>query len=100
MAKVRRYMGTPRVETLVGALTAMAERPDSTPVLATITVPAMVIAGNDDKVIPVSIARSMGTAIKGAKGVIIRDAGHMVNIEQSDQFTSSLRDFLHTLAKT
>jgi pimeloyl-ACP methyl ester carboxylesterase len=100
LAKVRRYTGTPRVETLVGALTAMAERPDSTPVLATITVPTLVIAGDDDKVIPASVARGLGAAIKGAKVVIIRDAGHMVNIEQSDQFTSSLRDFLHPLAKS
>ncbi len=100
LAKVRRYMGTPRVEPLVGALTAMAERPDSTAVLATITVPTLVIGGNDDKVIPPSVARGMGAAIKSAKVVILPDAGHMVNIEQSDQFTSSLRDFLHTLPKS
>lgn len=100
LAKVRRYMGTPKVETLVGALKAMAERPDSTPVLATIAVPTLIVAGADDKVIPVAVARGLGAAIKGAKVNLLPDAGHMVNLEQPDQFTSSLRDFIHLLAKS
>jgi len=93
VAKVRRLMGTPRVESLIGALKAVAERPDSTPLLGSIAVPTLVVAGADDRVIPVTVARAMAAAIPGAKSVIIKEAGHMVNLEQSDQFAATLREF-------
>ncbi len=100
LAKVRRLMGAPRVESLAGALKAMAERPDSSPLLATIAVPTLVVAGVDDKVIPAAVARGMAAAIKGAKGLVAPDAGHMVTLERSDQVTASLREFLNNLPKT
>ncbi len=99
VAKVRRFMGVPRVDSLIGALKAMAERPDSSPLLPTIAVPTLVVAGADDKLIPAAVAREMATKIKGAKVVVFSDAGHMVNIEQSDQFTGALREFLNSVPK-
>ncbi len=77
----------------------MAERSPSIPLLPTIAVPKLVVAGADDKLIPAAVARVMATKMKGAKCVVIRDAGHMVNIEQSDQFTATLREFLATWPK-
>ncbi len=100
MAKVRRLMGVPPVDSLIGALTAMAERPDSSPLLPTIAVPTLVVAGADDRVIPAAVAREMAAKIKGAKAVVIRDAGHMVSIEQTDQFVGIVREFLASLPKT
>jgi pimeloyl-ACP methyl ester carboxylesterase len=100
VAKVRRFIGVPRVDSLSGALKAMAERPDSSPLLPTIAVPTLVVAGADDNVIPATVAREMAGKIKGAKCVVVRDAGHMVNIEQSDQFTAALREFLNSVPKT
>ncbi len=99
VAKVRRFMGVPRVDSLIGALKAMAERPDSSPLLPTIAVPTLVVAGADDKLIPAAVARETATKIKGAKCVVFSDAGHMVNIEQSDQFTGALREFLNSVPK-
>ncbi len=99
VAKVRRLMDASRSESLVGALKAMADRPDSSPVLATITVPTWIVAGSDDKIIPVDVARKMQAAIKGAKSVILPGAGHMVNIEQAERFTSTIREFLVGLPK-
>jgi len=100
VAKVRRYMGVPRAETLIGALKAMSERPDSSYLLPIIVVPTLVVAGADDKIIPVTVAREMAGKIRGAKCVVIGGAGHTVNVEQADQFTARLREFGTSVANS
>ncbi len=99
VAKVRRLMDATRVESLAGALKAMAERPDSSPLLARIAVPTLIVAGADDKVIPVDVARKLAGAITGAKLVVLPEAGHMINIEQGERFTSTVREFLVRVPK-
>ena len=53
---------------VVGALAAMRDRPDSTALLPTITVPTLVIHGEADQLIPVAEAKAMQAAVRGRTG--------------------------------
>ncbi|MDR7437245.1 MAG: alpha/beta fold hydrolase [Armatimonadota bacterium] len=86
-----------RPASLVGALRAMADRPDSTPLLAEITVPTLIVVGADDQATPVASARAMAERIRASRLEVIPDAGHVANIEQPQRFTEVVRDFLDAL---
>jgi len=97
VAEVRRLMEDARPDALAAGLRAMAERPDSTALLATVTAPTLVLVGEDDKATPVESSRKMAAAIPGADLVIIPSAGHVSNIEQPDAFNAALTMFLRRI---
>jgi pimeloyl-ACP methyl ester carboxylesterase len=97
VAEVRRLMEDARPDALASGLRAMAERPDSTALLSSVTVPTLVLVGEDDKATPVESSRKMATAIPGADLVIIPGAGHMTNVEQSDAFNAAITMFLRRI---
>ena len=97
VAEVRRLMEGARPDALAAGLRAMAERPDSTALLNTVTVPTLVLVGEDDKATPVESSRKMATAIPGADLVIIPGAGHMTSAEQPDAFNAALAMFLRRI---
>ncbi|MCB8983570.1 MAG: alpha/beta fold hydrolase [Ardenticatenaceae bacterium] len=96
---VQEMMEGTSLEGMVGALQAMRDRPDSTPLLAEIDVPTLIIHGADDQLIPVAEARAMKAAIKGAQLVVIPDAGHLPNLEQIDMFSDAVIDFVDALTE-
>jgi 3-oxoadipate enol-lactonase len=75
----------------------MMHRVDSTPLLAQVKVPALVVTGEEDEIIPVEESRRMAAAIPGATLVIIPGAGHLANLEQPDAFNAALNTFLSAL---
>ena len=81
-------------ESIAGMIGALMRRPDSTPLLATIRVPTLVIVGTEDTVTPPAIASEMHAAIAGSELVVIPAAGHLSNLEQPDAFTAALARFL------
>ena len=82
---------------IVAALHAMASRPDSTELLGTIAVPAIVIVGERDATISVEKAGKMAAAIPNARLEVIEEAGHLSNLEKPDEFNRLLRTFLDEL---
>lgn len=82
---------------MVPALKAMRDRPDSTPSLAKIVAPTLVIVGADDVLTPPSAAHSIAQGIRGAQLVTIPDAGHLSNMEQPESFNQAVKDFLSAL---
>ncbi len=74
----------------------MADRPDSVPTLATISVPTLVIAGEDDSV-PLSELELMHQRIAGSQYRVIAKAGHYAAMEQPAEFARLLRTFFDTL---
>ena len=76
---------------------AMAARPDSTSLLANIAVPALVIAGADDEVIPRADIEALATAIPGAR-LEVMATGHLTNLEDPPAFTEQLRRFLESVS--
>ena len=89
----RRLMGNP-ANGVIGALGAMRRRPDSTPDLATIDVPTLVVVGDDDRPSPPQVARAMADAIPSATLAVLADAGHLSNLEAPDQFNEEVTALL------
>lgn len=93
-ASVRDFMAPSKPEGVIGALLGMAERPDAGTWLGTIRVPALVITGADDTIIPPSESEALAKAIPGAQLKLIPKAGHLVAFEQADAFNAALGDWL------
>jgi pimeloyl-ACP methyl ester carboxylesterase len=85
------------VEGIVGALDAMRERPDSTPTLATIDVPTLIVVGDDDVLTPVAESRAMQAGIAGSRVEVLSGAGHVSNIERPAAFNHVTSEFLGVL---
>jgi YbgC/YbaW family acyl-CoA thioester hydrolase len=96
--RVRAMMAATPVAGIVGALGAMRDRPDSTPVLSELAgIPVLVIVGDEDEVTPPAQARAMADAIPGASLVVIRSAGHLPTMERPVETTDALLAFLQGL---
>jgi pimeloyl-ACP methyl ester carboxylesterase len=65
--------------------------------LASITAPALVIVGADDKHF-LAAADYMAARLPAARKVVIPDAGHAPNIDRPDQFNAELAAFLAEIA--
>jgi pimeloyl-ACP methyl ester carboxylesterase len=85
------------VEGVVGALEALRDRPDSTPTLATIDVPTLVVVGEEDALTPPAEARAMHAAIAGSRLEVIPEAGHVSNVERPAAFNHVVSEFLGVL---
>jgi pimeloyl-ACP methyl ester carboxylesterase len=75
---------------------ASTDRLDS---LRTLTMPALVITGEQDRPI-VKPSRAMAEAIPGAELAVIADAGHSPQFENPDAWWSALSTFLARLGAT
>jgi 3-oxoadipate enol-lactonase len=62
--------------------------------LSGIRVPTLVMVGEKDPGTPVAAAEAISSRIRGSRLVVIPDAAHLSNIEQSDAFNSALMTFL------
>lgn len=87
--------GTP-AETIARAQRAMAVRPDSRRDLGGIDVPVLVVAGEEDALIPVGEAEAMATTIPGARLELVPDAGHLAPTEDAVAFNRILAGWLAT----
>lgn len=97
--QVKNIMASTPVNGYVGDLRGLAERPDSTTTLSQITVPTLIIVGEQDAVTPPADSEMMAKTIKNAKLVKIPNAGHLSPIEQPQAFNAALREFLKGLPK-
>ena len=70
----------------------MAERVDSIPTLATINVPTLVLAGEDDRV-PFGELELMHQRIAGSELRVVAKAGHYAAMERPAEFGRLLRTF-------
>lgn len=85
------------VEGICWALEAMARRPDRTALLRTLSVPAAVIHGIDDKIIPAERARQMSELIPDSKYFEF-PAGHASPLEAPNAVADALLDLLQRSA--
>jgi len=83
---------------VAAAQRGMAERPDSTPTLAAIACPTLVVVGEDDALTPPAEAERMSRAVKGSKLVRVRRAAHLSNLENPQAFGAALSAFVDGLA--
>ena len=94
LADVRRLMERNQPDAIDAALHALMTRPDSTPDLARIRYPTLVVVGQEDTVTPATEAEHLASAIARAELVVLRRAGHLSNLEVPEAFSNALTRFL------
>jgi 3-oxoadipate enol-lactonase len=92
-----RIMAETPPQGVAAALRAMAERPDSLPTLRSFRHPVLVIAGEDDSIVPVSEAEAMTSAAPNATLEVVPGAGHLTPVEQPERFAEVVERFLERL---
>ncbi|HKP00594.1 MAG TPA: alpha/beta fold hydrolase [Nitrospiraceae bacterium] len=95
--KVRRMIEGNQISGIAGDLMAMAERPDSVPLLLQITCPTQIIVGELDQTTPSSDAKLMVEQIPSARLAIIPNAAHLANLEQPEAFNQIVAAFASEL---
>ncbi len=73
---------------------ALTLRDDLRPVLATISVPTIVVVGADDLMTPLACSQEISSAIAGAVLHVVPDCGHLPPIEQPRVVAKLIRDWL------
>ena len=60
-----------------------------------LTLPVLVITGDDDRIVPTEESIRLGGEISGATLVVIPNAGHLPHEEKPQEFMQAVRDFLN-----
>ena len=66
--------------------------------LSTVTVPALVLVGDEDQGTPVEMHREIHAALPTAELAILRRAAHISNLEQPEEFNRVVGAFLDKVA--
>ena len=82
------------VEAFLRQQQAIIGRPDSRPGLAAISCPTLVLVGEGDEATPPELAREIAAGIPGSRLVAIPDSGHLSTLEQPNQVTKALVDWM------
>ena len=83
------------VEGIAGDLRGMALREDSSDLLSKISVPTLIVVGDQDAITPPAESHMMASIISDATVVEIAGAGHLSNLENPHDFSHAIHDFLH-----
>jgi 3-oxoadipate enol-lactonase len=95
--RVRDMMLKTKPEGAAAALLGMAQRDDQTDFIAGILVPTLILVGREDAITPVADSEKMQSQIEGSRLVVIENAGHVSNLEQTEQFNDALLGFLSSV---
>jgi pimeloyl-ACP methyl ester carboxylesterase len=98
--QVRGMIEGNQISGIAGDLMAMAERPDSVPLLSQITCPTQIIVGELDQATPLSDAKLMADQIPRARLAIIPNAAHLTNLEQPEAFNQIVGSFASDLRES
>lgn len=97
--QVRGMIEGNQISGIAGDLMAMADRPDSVPLLSQIKCPTQIIVGELDQATPPSDARLMAEHIPHARLAIIPNAAHLSNLEQPKAFNQIVAAFASEIDK-
>jgi pimeloyl-ACP methyl ester carboxylesterase len=87
-------------DAIAGAVEAMMGRPDSRPMLGYVSVPTLILCGDEDVLTPPADSDALHAAIRGSRLATIEQAGHLSNIEAPDRFSLALNSFLGELSQS
>ena len=76
---------------------ALSQRADSVPTLTTITVPTLVLCGEQDALCPVALHELMAKKIPGATLEVVAGCGHIATLERPAAVTGALEGWLARL---
>jgi pimeloyl-ACP methyl ester carboxylesterase len=78
---------------VASALRGMATREDTTKTLAATSIPVLIISSNLDEVISPKESMKMSKIAKNSKLIMIKDAGHLTNIERPDVWNKAVENY-------
>lgn len=99
VARMREIMARNTPRGIIGALRAMATRPDRRADLAAIRVPTLVLVGEEDVITPPAEAQAMADAIPGARLEVVPHSGHLAPYENAAIVNDIILRFLDGLGK-
>jgi len=91
---VRRLIEANTTEGIDGAIRAMKDRSDSTPMLPDVGRPALVLTSDEDQLIPRSESEQMHLLLPRSQLVVLPRAGHLSSLETPEDFSEALGNFL------
>ncbi len=100
VAWLRREIEGASAAGVAAAQRGMAARPDRSSLLARISVPTLIVVGEEDEVTPPAVGAAMSDRIPGARMVTIAGAGHLSNLECPAAFNDAVREFLGGISGT
>jgi pimeloyl-ACP methyl ester carboxylesterase len=92
-ARVQTMAESLPVETIVADLRGLRDRPDRTSMLATITVPTLVVVGSEDPISTPVESEQIAKSIRGARLAVVPGCGHLVPMEDPGSFAQQLGAF-------
>jgi len=94
IAIVREMIMKTSKQSLYKTLHALAERTETCTKLYKIKVPVLIMVGKEDEITPPDVALLMHEKIKGSIIHLIDHAGHLSNMENSEEFNEYLNKFV------
>jgi pimeloyl-ACP methyl ester carboxylesterase len=94
---VRRLIKQQSPEAIRGAVLRMMQRPESFAVVKGLSVPTLILVGDEDVLTPVEESRRLLAENPKAELVVLPQTGHLANLEQPAAFNAVLRAFLGRL---
>ncbi|MGB8343599.1 MAG: alpha/beta fold hydrolase [Ktedonobacteraceae bacterium] len=95
-ARIRQLIDSAMPQGIAAASRGMALRADSSDLLERISVPTLVIVGEQDALTPPDVAQEYAARIPNAQLITIPHAGHLSNLEQPEAFLRAVSGFLAT----
>jgi len=92
LEKTREIMLRADPRAVAGSLRGMAERPDLSGLLPKLSLPALVIAGEVDELIPASRSEEMASLLPDGRMVVVKGGGHMAMMESPQVVAAALRE--------
>jgi 3-oxoadipate enol-lactonase len=93
MARIGEQILTTPVDGFCGACAAIA-KVDTLDRLREITIPALIVVGEEDHGTPPEMAQAIHANLPGSELITIRSAAHLSNVEQREVFNRAVMDFL------
>jgi 3-oxoadipate enol-lactonase len=97
--KIRTIIAHTSPLSIAGTLLALAARTDTTAALSSVSVPALILVGDQDAITSPDAAEAMHQRIRGSELHIIPGAAHMSNLENSHAFNTHLLKFLSKVSR-
>ena len=94
VARAREIALAQDTDRLVSALAAMRDRPDARSLLPGIAVPALVVRGEEDAVVPLEEARAVADALPQGELVRLAGTGHLPPLEWPEETARVVLRFL------
>ena len=97
IAAVREMIVKTSVQSLCNGLIALSMRKETSSILTEIKVPVLILVGNEDKITPPAEAIFMHEKIKDSFLKVLDHAGHLSNMENSEEFNNQLKRFVESI---